>query len=147
MKRFIFVMMMICAGGRIEQGEPDPEQAGRPSDEEAIGAPADDTAYTETIVSRKADGTYEIEERPITLAQELAEALDLASHHAAREKRGHVPPVAAMWVRAADEHARRRWQRLIAHQSVGRLDRVRAQVGAALAIDDPVLSMPAFGGA
>jgi hypothetical protein len=73
MKRFIFVMMMICAGGCIEQGEPDPEQAGRPSDRDAIGAPADDTAYTETIVSRRADGTYEIEERPITLAQELTE--------------------------------------------------------------------------
>jgi len=73
MKAFMFVIMMICTSGCIEQEQPDPERAGQPPDRDAMGAPAEDTVYTETIVSRKADGTVEIQERPITLAQELAQ--------------------------------------------------------------------------
>ena len=65
-----------------------------------------------------------------------AQPLDVTAHHGASEVGRDVPPARCGRVRAAHEHARRRWQWLVAHQLSAGLRGGGAEVRAVRVVDE-----------
>jgi len=65
-----------------------------------------------------------------------ATVLDVSPHHHPVEVGGDVPPLLRAGMRAADEHARRGWQRLVAQELPAGFGRPGAEVRAVAVVDE-----------